>query len=150
MEIPISALMTKLIWAVNSEDTIDKVDRFLTLHKLSAAPVVDQAGALFGIISSHDLLHFFSTKRNPRAVRAWELCTYRPTSVGPDTPVSAVAGKMLENKIHHLLIVEDGKLIGIVSALDFVRQCIPELAKGGEIEHQELVTPRYPTDYEIW
>lgn len=141
MENPISVLMTREIWTVGSEDSIDKVDHMFALHNLSAAPVVDETGALFGIISSHDLLHFAAAKRNPRAIRAWELCTYKPVSVSPNTPISQVARMMLTDKVHHVLVVEDRQLKGIVSAIDFVKQCVPDLAKFGQSENQEPAMP---------
>jgi CBS domain-containing protein len=132
--------MTREIWTVGSEDTIDKVEHLFALHNLSAAPVVDEAGSLFGIISSYDLLHFTATRRNPRATRAWELCTYKPVAVNPDTPISHVARIMLTNKMHHVLIVEDGQLKGIVSTIDFVRQCLTNPAEFEHTQGQEPAT----------
>jgi len=140
MEHPISVLMTREIWTVGSEDTIDKVEHLFALHNLSAAPVVDEVGSLFGIISSYDLLHFTATRRNPRAARAWELCTYKPVAVSPDTPISHVARIMLTNKMHHVLIVEDGQLKGIVSTIDFVKQCLASPAEFESSQSQEPAT----------
>ena len=141
MEHPISNLMTREIWTVGSEDTIDRVEHIFALHNLSAAPVVDDAGSLFGVISSYDLLHFTAARRNPRATRAWELCSYKPIAVSPDTPISHVARMMLTNKMHHVLVVEEGQLKGIVSTIDFVKQCVPDLARFGQEEKQEPATP---------
>ncbi len=141
MENPISVLMTREIWTVGSEDTIDKVEHLFALHNLSVAPVVDEVGSLFGVISSYDLLSFTAARRNPRATRAWELCTYKPVAVGPDTPISHVARIMLTNKMHHVLIVDDGQLKGIVSTLDFVKQCVPDMVNVGQSESQEPATP---------
>ena len=124
MDKPISDMMAKTIWMVSTEDTIEKVGAMFASHKLSAVPVVDAKGVIFGIISSRDLLHFQATKKNPKAVNAWELCTYRPIAVSPETPVAEVAKLMIKNKIHHILITENGTLRGIVSALDFVEQYI--------------------------
>ena len=124
MSKPISHMMTKNVWKVGSEDTIESVDAMLISHKLSAVPVVDAKGAVFGIISSADLLHFHAARKNPKAVRAWELCTYKPIAVSPETSVMDVAKLMIKNKIHHILITQDGTLRGIVSALDFVEQYV--------------------------
>jgi len=128
MDRPISQMMAKTVWTVGTEDTIENVDTMLTSHKLSAVPVVDAKGVVFGIVSSLDLLHFHAAKKNPKAVRAWELCTYKPIAVSPETSVVEVAELMIKNKIHHILITENGTLRGIVSALDFVEQYV---LKGG-------------------
>jgi signal-transduction protein with cAMP-binding, CBS, and nucleotidyltransferase domain len=128
MNRPISHMMTKTVWKVGTEDTIENVDTMLTSHRLSAVPVVDMEGVIFGIISSLDLLHFHAAKKNPKAVCAWELCTYKPVAVRPETPAIEVAKLMVKNKIHHILITENETLRGIVSALDFVEQYV---LKGG-------------------
>jgi len=44
-----------------------------------------------------------------------------PTSVGPDTPVVAVARLLVEKHIHRVLVVDGGKLLGLISSLDVVR-----------------------------
>jgi signal-transduction protein with cAMP-binding, CBS, and nucleotidyltransferase domain len=128
MDKPISHMMAETVWTVDTEDTVEKVDTLLTSHRLSAVPVVDAKGVTFGIISSLDLLHFHAAKKNPKAVRAWELCTYRPIAVSPETSVAEVAKLMIKNRIHHILITENGTVRGIVSALDFVEQYV---LKGG-------------------
>jgi CBS-domain-containing membrane protein len=128
MNRPISHMMAKTVLTAGTEDTIENVDTLLTSHRLSAVPIVDAKGAIFGIVSSLDLLHFNATRKNPKAVRAWELCTYKPIAVSPETPVAEVAKLMIKNKIHHILIIENGMLRGIVSALDFVEHYV---LKGG-------------------
>ena len=42
-------------------------------------------------------------------------------SVAPDLPLVKAAQLMVERRIHRLPVVEDGKLVGIVSSLDFTR-----------------------------
>jgi CBS domain-containing protein len=124
MNRPISHIMTKTVWTVALEDTAEKVEELLNRRLLSAVPVVDEKGGVFGIISAADILHLHAAKRNPKAVRAWELCTYKPIAVRPDTSVGEVAGLMVKNRIHHVPVTENGKLCGIVSALDFVEQFV--------------------------
>lgn len=119
---PISDMMTRDVWVVDTEDTVDKIDDIFALHKISSAPVMDASGDVFGIISAVDLLHFHAAKKNPKSVKAWELCTYRPIAVTPDTSAIEVAKLMVKNKIHHILVIEDGTLQGIVSSMDFIKQ----------------------------
>ena len=42
-------------------------------------------------------------------------------TVPPDLPVAKAAQLLIERRIHRLPVVEDGKLVGIVSSLDFTR-----------------------------
>jgi CBS domain-containing protein len=109
---------------VLTKDTIDVVEDMLSRHDLSAVPVTDAKGAVFGIISSMDIMHLHATHKNPKTVRAWELCTYKPIQVVSTTPARDVARVMVEKKIHHVLVIDNGKLAGIVSSLDFVEQFV--------------------------
>lgn len=126
MNRPISSMMTKNLWTVNTDDTVEQVDEVVNSHRISAVPVVDAENGIFGIISARDLLKFFTEKKNPKSVRAWELCTHKIISVSPDTSYLDVAELMIKNRIHHVLVVESGTLKGMVSALDFVEQYVIE------------------------
>jgi CBS domain-containing protein len=123
--------MTKSVETAVTEDTVERVDELLRSHRLSSVPVVDSKGVIFGIISASDLLHFHSMRRNPKAVRAWEMCTYKPIQVGPATPVAEVARLMVKNKIHHVIVVsENGSIQGFVSSLDFIERFVLKEAPG--------------------
>jgi signal-transduction protein with cAMP-binding, CBS, and nucleotidyltransferase domain len=124
MDKPISYMMTKSVWTANTEDTVEKIDELLNMHRLSSVPVVDSKGVIFGIISAPDLVLFHSARRNPKAVHAWEICTYKPIEVDPTTPAREVAGLMVKNKIHHVVVTENGSIKGVVSSLDFVEQYV--------------------------
>jgi predicted transcriptional regulator len=121
MDKPISQMMTESVWTANIEDTVEKLEELLNTHRLSSVPVVDSHGVIFGIISAPDLVHFHSGLKNPKAIRAWEVCTYKPIEVGPDTSVGEVARLMVKNKIHHVVITKNGAIKGFVSSLDLIQ-----------------------------
>jgi CBS domain-containing protein len=122
MDKPISGMMTKSVWTALDEDTVEKVEGLMARHHLASVPVVDGKGAIFGIISNADLLRFRDARGNPKVTCAWELCTFRPVEAGPATPARQIAGMMVQHKVHHVVITENRKVIGFVSALDFVEQ----------------------------
>jgi CBS domain-containing protein len=124
MDKPISTMMRKSVWTVDSEDTIERVEELLHAHRLSSVPVVDSKGVIFGIISASDLAHFHAARKNPKAVRAWEICTYKPIEVGPNATIGEVAKLMVKNKIHHVVVSENRLVVGFVSSLDFVEQYV--------------------------
>ena len=120
----ISHVMAKTVWTAVMEDTAEDVEDLLNRRSLSAVPVVDADGGIFGIVSAADISHVHAAKKNPKAVRAWELCTHKPVAVRPETSVGEVARLMIKHKIHHILVTKNGKLCGIVSALDFVQRFV--------------------------
>lgn len=127
MSKPIASMMQTQAMTVDMDATIAQVDELLRLNNLSALPVIERSnGSVLGIISARDLAHFRSQKRNPAEVRAWQICSYKPVVVTPDASISDVAGMMVARDIHHVVVTENGGVVGIVSALDFVRQFIEE------------------------
>jgi len=122
MDKPISSLMEKYITTVDINDTVDKVEELLDSHKLSCVPVVDSKGGCFGVISAPDLVHFHAIRKNPRAVRAWEVCTHKIIEVSPDISVKEAAELMVKNKVHHIVITENEIIRGIVSSIDIVEE----------------------------
>ena len=126
MNTTISSLMQRRVWSVDMDDTIAQVDALLAEHGLSWAPVLDAGRAVVGVISATDLLQFHAQERDPATVRAWQLCTYKPISVDQATPLGEVARVMVERRIHHVVVTGDAGLAGVVSSLDFVRNCIAD------------------------
>lgn len=122
MDRRVGEIMNKAVWTVLESDPLETVEELMSRHQLSSVPVVDERGGIFGIISSADLLHFLEKRGNPRTTQAWELCTYRPIEVGPEASMREVAQLMVKHRIHHVVVTEQHKVAGFVSALDFVEQ----------------------------
>jgi len=120
MDRQVGEIMNKTVWTALENEPLDKVEDLMSRHHLSSVPVVDGRGGIFGIISSADLLRFRERRGNTRATQAWELCTYRPIEVGPAASVREVAQLMVKHKIHHVVVTDRHKVVGFVSALDFV------------------------------
>lgn len=113
--------MQKDVTPVDMDDTIDRVESILKARQVSSAPVVAGNGAVVGIITTSDLVSLHAAGKNPAAMHAWEICTYKPIEVPPDMPTNEVADLMIREGIHHVIVAENGEMKGIVSALDFVR-----------------------------
>jgi signal-transduction protein with cAMP-binding, CBS, and nucleotidyltransferase domain len=122
MKTPISSLMSSPVWSVGMDDTIQAVEALMAQHGLSWAPVLEPSGALVGVIALSDLMQFHRRDEDPAIVSVWQVCSYKPISVSAQTSVAEVAQLMLAHKIHHVVVTEDGGMVGVVSALDFVRR----------------------------
>lgn len=121
MSEPISAIMHSIVIQVSMDDTVDMVETLMKSKHVSSAPVYDGDGAILGIVTATDLVKFDAMGKDPKSVKASEICTYRPVEVTPDTTIPEVAELMLEHKIHHVVVMENEVMQGIVSSLDFVR-----------------------------
>ena len=116
--------MARTLHTASTEDLVEKVEADMNRFRVYALPIVNSDGTVFGIITATDLSQFRTAKKNPKAVRAWELCTYKPLSVSPDAPPTQVAKLMLTRHIHHVLVTDGKVLRGVVSTFDFVEQYV--------------------------
>jgi len=121
MSQPISSFMERQVWTADMDDTIEQVEGLFARQGLSWAPVLESQRTIMGVISASDLLQFHAQGKDPTAMRAWQLCSYKPINVSPDTPVSEVARLMIKNKVHHVVVTDSEDIAGVVSSLDFVR-----------------------------
>ncbi|MGB7478903.1 MAG: CBS domain-containing protein [Burkholderiaceae bacterium] len=121
MDQPISSIMQRDVHPVAMDDTVGQAEALMKSRGITAAPVRDVDGAVLGVLTETDLLRFHAQKRDPQTVEAWEICSYRLLEAAPDTPLAEVAQRMLERHVHHVVVLEGGKMKGIVSSLDFVR-----------------------------
>lgn len=121
MSEPISRMMTRQVQGVGVDDTLDQVEALLARHHLHWVPVYGEQAEIVGVISTTDLLQARARGQSAGQTRAWQVCSYRPIVVPPDTPVDAVARLMVERRVHHVVVARDGQIEGVVSSLDFVR-----------------------------
>ncbi|MES2297225.1 MAG: CBS domain-containing protein [Pseudomonadota bacterium] len=122
MDQPISSLIEGDVISVDSEDTIDKVEHILRTHNVTYVPVIETDGRIFGIITARDMINFHSSHKSAKVVRAWEICTHKTVEVSPHKSVHMVAQLMVEHKIHHVLVSDEGVLKGVISSFDLVEK----------------------------
>jgi CBS domain-containing protein len=105
-------------------------DAIVTLadSHISAVPVVDAAGRMVGVVSSTDILTSEAeacdcTERESlfENTSVSEIMTPRPLTVSPDAEVREAAQQMLYADIHRLFVVEDGRVVGVISTSDIMR-----------------------------
>ena len=133
-------------------DNLDIADDLMRLGRIRHLPVVDDT-CLVGIVTQRDLLHaaVSSLLETDRASeRAWlrnirvnTVMTARVFTVPPSVPLETAVEIMIEKKIGCLPVVDDGKLVGLLTETDCLRhlrtmlqagdtrQALPELAPVG-------------------
>jgi CBS domain-containing protein len=130
---------------VRPDTPVEDVVRLLRDHELPGLPVVDESGACVGIVTEADLvlpddqgdLHiphyvnlfggtvfleplgrFERRLRKAFASSAADMMTADPDSVGPDSTVRDAARLIHESGHNRLPVVEDGRLVGVVTRMD--------------------------------
>ena len=122
MDEVISSLMQSSVRSVGMDDSVAQVESALANQRLNWVPVLESTrDEAVGVISTLDIVTFHAQGRDVSAVKAWQLCTYKPVTVDAATPLSRVAALMLECGVQHVVVTDHGKLAGVASAMDFVR-----------------------------
>jgi CBS domain-containing protein len=127
MNLRAADLMTTPVTAAQADQTVAAVAATMHQHRLSFVPVTEKAGGtVMGIISAADILHLEAARQDIERLKVWQVCAYKPLAVEPDTPATEVARQMLERQVHHVVVMRGHDLLGVISALDFVRRFLAE------------------------
>ncbi|MDD9207875.1 CBS domain-containing protein [Georgenia sp. 10Sc9-8] len=109
----------------------------LVEHRIGAAVVIDASGAVEGIVSERDVvLALRHAGPATREVTVGEIMTADVMTCVPEDDTETLARTMTEKRVRHLPVVVDGRLAGIVSIGDIVKQRLDEL----QLERDELVS----------
>ncbi len=122
----VSSLMQRRVCTIDMDDTVTEIEAMFAREHLSWAPVVTEDGEVVGVISKTDLLRSHARGQDAAPMAAWQLCSYKPITVTPDTTLEEAARLMIARDIHHVVVKDAEKLAGVVSSLDFVRTFIPD------------------------
>lgn len=126
-EIFVRHLMTENVFAVKPDDGPEEISQLMAEHHVRHVPVVDAYGKLRGIVSHRDLLRHQLDAPEPGtpeaagSVDAERLMTAPVETVERDTDVRVAAQIMYKHKYGCLPVVEEERLVGILTEADFVR-----------------------------
>jgi len=113
--------------AVAPTATIAEVAHQLARRRIGAMLVMDDASQLLGIVSERDIVASLAEHgATTLDMTASQLMTRDVKTAGPRTTVPQAMGIMTEGRFRHLPVVEDGKLLGIVSIGDIVKARIQQ------------------------
>lgn len=143
-------IMRRRVVTVHPETTLRELRRLLSDRQISGAPVVGPRGDLIGVVSHSDLIarthrapstppsyHVLADDAPaPRALAARDrgqtvasVMTPWVISFEAETPVEELARQMLAKRIHRVVITREGRLCGIVTALDLLGALLSLLLK---------------------
>ncbi len=143
-------IMTHPVLSVAPDAPLSQAIRLMTDHRVSGVPVVTEGGALVGILTEGDmlrrpetctegekpgwLLSFLLPGREAdkyirtHSRRVSEVMTQEVLTVPATAPLSDVVHLMRRHHVKRLPVMQDGRMIGIVSRADIVRQVGAALA----------------------
>lgn len=129
-------LMSRDVVTLSPLTEIAAAARLLTERKITGAPVVGKDGEILGVVSQTDLTRFqanapidcwdavsdaLNGERPRDTTPVIALMTAHPVCCEEETPVEDVAQLMWSRRIHRVLVTREGRLVGIVTAMDLLR-----------------------------
>ena len=124
--LPTQSIMTTEMVTARANDPLPLIRKIFEANKFHHIPIIGETGNLMGIVSREDfykvayVLSIDGNKERFQGLEAQDIMTKYPLHLDPDDTIGLAADIFLANKFHALPIVEDGKLIGIVTSHDLL------------------------------
>ncbi len=131
-------LMTANVVSVRPDASLREAATLLMEHRISGLPVVNGTGEVVGVLSEADIVAKASGGTGNGGLLSWlvgpdieerkveartvaEAMSSPALSVAPTRPVHEAARRMISEGVNRLPVVENGKLVGILTRADIVR-----------------------------
>jgi CBS domain-containing protein len=106
---------------IRPEQSVREAVALLTKHNIGSLVVVNERGQPVGIISERDIIRGAARREDVFAQPVSRLMTKEIITGLPQDDLMSVAHTMTEKRFRHLPVMDQGKLIGIISIRDVVK-----------------------------
>jgi acetoin utilization protein AcuB len=133
-------VMTRPVTTFRAEMTVGAAAKAMRARRIRHAPVLDEHGVLAGLVSDGDLrqvilepalledLGALGRTLNARSLK--EVMTWGPITVKPETTIREAAQLMHGNKIGALPVVDQGRVVGMLTGSDVLKTLIRIIDEG--------------------
>lgn len=119
----LEGFMTTDLHTVNQDDAVELVANLMAWHGLRYIPVEDDEHRLVGLVSDRTLLRFLTSDERSKSdepVPVSRVMKEELVTAGPDTPTLEAIGLMRSQSVPCLPVVQDGRLVGLVTEHNFL------------------------------
>lgn len=118
----VGQFMATDLFTVRPDDLVDLAASVMTWRHIRHVPVEDNEGRLVGLVSHRALLKLLTRGATDpeKAVTVREIMTSAPLTVSSTTPTLEAMEIMRHNRVGCLPVLDDGRLVGIVTSYDFL------------------------------
>ncbi len=122
------------VMTIEATKTVQTAIQKMCDEKVGALLIHSEKGETVGILTERDILRFSAQRTMELGeVPISAVMTKNPVVVTPETTLDQAQSIMTENRFRHLPVVEQGKIVGLVSIGDLVKAKLTETA--GEVKH---------------
>jgi CBS domain-containing protein len=127
-------IMTERVMAVSPDTTLPEIGATFVAHGFGGAPVVDESDRVIGFVSEIDLMDAL-LRDDPKETLARDLMSSPAITIDEFAPAEEAMTLLRERGIHHLPVVRQERLVGIITPVDvlryFVDHMLPQPPKAG-------------------
>ncbi|WP_045219858.1 CBS domain-containing protein [Desulfonatronum thioautotrophicum] len=130
----VTDLMTKKVFSLQEHDNVQTARSIMNLGRIRHIPIVDKEEQFVGLLTHRDLLSVTISKladiedevqnEIDAAIPIREIMRRDVTTIGPGLDLREAAELLLQHKYGCLPVVDDGKLVGILTEADFLKLTI--------------------------
>ena len=115
------------IVSLSADEPIHAALALMATNRIGAVLVIDANGAIAGIVSERDLVRSMHTHgKEFFDKRVSELMTATVVTCSPKDPIPAIMGMMTSQRFRHVPVIDEGKVVGMISIGDVVKSRIEE------------------------
>lgn len=117
-------IMTNRVVSIEQHEPVSAAARLLKNCNVGSVPVCDEKGRLRGIVTDRDIvLRCVATGGDPQETKVSEIMSRGISTVSPFDELSSAVQLMSEDQIRRLPVIDDGRLVGMVTLCDMARNC---------------------------
>ena len=113
-------VIRKKLETIGPSSTAQEAAKRMRSKKISSLVVIERGDAPVGIVTERDLVRQVCSKDiSSDSVLIQEIMSSPIVTIDVNASIEQAADKMIQSKVRHLLIVEDGRIYGIITPSDF-------------------------------
>lgn len=113
--------MSDVVLTVGPGHTLREAARKMGEKRVGAAIVIDEDGQGPRVLSERDVLLSVGRGQDPDEERVADHMSDSVITAAPDWSLERAASEMANRRIRHLLVVDEGELVGVLSMRDIMR-----------------------------
>lgn len=117
-DIPVSTLVGGEVVRTTPDANLYEVAGLLNRHDIGALVVDDDDAEATAVITERDVIRALAAMADPAEIRVHQVASTDLVWCNSDQPIAEVASTMAGRFLRHMLVEDDGELVGIVSARD--------------------------------
>ncbi|QFR00210.1 CBS domain-containing protein [Streptomyces phaeolivaceus] len=117
--------MSTVVLTIGPDHTLRQAAALMSARRIGAAVVLDPDAGGLGILTERDVLNSVGLGQNPDTERTHAHTTNDVVFAAPSWTLEEAAGAMAHGGFRHLIVLDQGAPIGIVSVRDIIRCWVP-------------------------